>query len=315
MRLTTADRLKGLCIALMIVGHCQIAGGLHDFIYLFHIPLFFFVSGFFMKAGSLKEKTVLDVRRLLVPYLVGVALVSLKYGIDAFRLHDSSSIVRYWISALVVGPGIDIGNWKDLMVGPIWFLAALFFGRFLMNVFFKVRRGELIVLLIGLGVCSLPCGNVLPFGLQQGAAALAFMGLGNALAKHPETLGKAWMWPISIALMVPAFFIPSLDMYLGLYPIPVVNGLASFGAVVFLWKLFYLMENVRFPVLDVLGFFGRISLLVLLVHYYEAMTFDWYGKLGAVPGWGIPLVRLAIDLIGAALLYKIPVVRKVLCLK
>lgn len=317
MRLETADRLKGLCIALMIVGHCQISSGLHDFIYLFHIPLFFFVSGFFMKAGpaGALEKTALDGRRLLVPYLLGIGLVTLKYGIDAFRLGDASSLIRYEASALFVGPFEMLFGWKDLMVGPLWFLIALFWGRCFMNFAVRKTEGPWIAMAVGFVVCSLPYGNLLPFGLQQGLAALAFLGLGNLFGSHRNVLEKRWMWIVSVALTVPSFFIPSLDMYEGLYPVPVANALCSCGAIVFLWKLFYLVEKNAFPLFRLLSFFGRISLLVLIVHYYEALTFDWYAKLSMLPLWAIPLIRLAVDFGVAAVLYRIFAVRKILCLK
>lgn len=315
MRLETADRLKGLCIVLMIVGHCAISSSLHDAIYLFHIPLFFFVSGYFLKSGAFSQKVVLDCRRLLVPYALGIALVSLKYGVDAVRLNDASSLVRYWVSAVVVGPNIDFAMWEDVIVGPIWFLLALFWGRVFLQALSRFRFGGVYAIVLGVVVCSLPTGVVLPLGLQQGFSALAFMGLGYELAHNSGILVCRWSWPVSVVLVVPALWIPSLDMYLGLYPIPVVNVVVSMGAIVFLWKAWYLLENKKWMWLGMVSYLGRISLLVLLVHYYEAMTFDWYAKLEALPAALIPVLRVAVDLVAASLLAKVPLVRKVLCLK
>lgn len=153
MRIETADRLKALCIALMIVGHCSIAPGLHDFIYLFHIPLFFFVSGFFFKDGYAFARVKLDVRRLLAPYAVGVLLVLLRYAIDAFRTGSFELLPRYAASALVVGPGMHFAGYDNLDVGVLWFLPALFFCRLIFGLFSKVKHGMWIAAGIGLVAC------------------------------------------------------------------------------------------------------------------------------------------------------------------
>lgn len=46
---TAWDAVKGVGILLMVIGHSGCPEYLHDFIYLFHMGLFFFVSGRFLK--------------------------------------------------------------------------------------------------------------------------------------------------------------------------------------------------------------------------------------------------------------------------
>lgn len=43
------DMVKGIGIILMVLGHSGIPYYIYDFIYLFHMGLFFFVSGYFLK--------------------------------------------------------------------------------------------------------------------------------------------------------------------------------------------------------------------------------------------------------------------------
>jgi fucose 4-O-acetylase-like acetyltransferase len=43
------DIMKGVGIILMIIGHCAIPRLLWHFIFSFHMPLFFIISGFFFK--------------------------------------------------------------------------------------------------------------------------------------------------------------------------------------------------------------------------------------------------------------------------
>ncbi len=49
-RLDFIDIAKGIGIILVVTGHLlPVAAGLHVLIYSFHMPLFFFLSGFFLR--------------------------------------------------------------------------------------------------------------------------------------------------------------------------------------------------------------------------------------------------------------------------
>ena len=43
------DIMRGIGILSMLVGHCVIPGLLHKFIYMWHMPLFFITSGYFLE--------------------------------------------------------------------------------------------------------------------------------------------------------------------------------------------------------------------------------------------------------------------------
>ena len=50
MRLEWVDISKGIGILLVIIGHCvYIGGSIHNWIFSFHMPLFFILSGMFIK--------------------------------------------------------------------------------------------------------------------------------------------------------------------------------------------------------------------------------------------------------------------------
>lgn len=66
----TFDVLKGIAILAMIAGHCFIPLPLHHFIYIWHMPLFFLISGYFFheKPGGVVIRGIC--RGLLAPYAV-----------------------------------------------------------------------------------------------------------------------------------------------------------------------------------------------------------------------------------------------------
>lgn len=45
---TTWDAVKGIGIILVVIGHSGCPAYIHDFIYMFHMGLFFFASGKFL---------------------------------------------------------------------------------------------------------------------------------------------------------------------------------------------------------------------------------------------------------------------------
>lgn len=129
MRLEKIDSVKGLGILLVVLGHTKnIPEALHFFIYSFHMPLFFIVSGVFFSldksAGSglgyIKKKFI----RLIIPAWVLGAICSipfllmliLNYGIDLEGFSNR-------LLGTMTGYPFADGNF---MSTPLWFLFALF---------------------------------------------------------------------------------------------------------------------------------------------------------------------------------------------
>lgn len=310
MRIETADRLKGLCIVLMIVGHCLIPDALHDAIYLFHIPMFFFIAGFFFKPAPVRSRLRSDARRLLLPYVVCVLLVSIRYGIDSVRIGSTDVLIRFLVTSIVVGPDIDFSKWTDLAVGPIWFLFSLFWCRTILNLLLRWRYGFVVSMLIGVGCCCMGQRVQLPFGLMQGMAGLFFAGAGYLAGQHRDVFQRRRLLPVAIVCALPAVFIPSMDMHPGIYPYYALNLVVSLAACGLLWNVFYIAESATFRGLEFLSWAGRFSLLILMVHYFEFMTFYWYEKFSFLPAFGIVIVRVCVDLAVSFGLSKIPFVRK-----
>ena len=48
-RIDFIDAAKGVAILLVVLGHSGHSGYIRDFIFTFHVPFFFFVSGLFIK--------------------------------------------------------------------------------------------------------------------------------------------------------------------------------------------------------------------------------------------------------------------------
>ena len=65
------DYAKTIAIYLVIAGHLlEISSGPYNFIYSFHMPLFFFLSGILFNVNyRINERVAISFNKLLVPYL------------------------------------------------------------------------------------------------------------------------------------------------------------------------------------------------------------------------------------------------------
>jgi polysaccharide biosynthesis protein PslL len=119
----TVDIAKGIGIILVVFGHNWIVkhepGELFRIIFSFHVPLFFFMSGFFIKpSDGLKEFIFRRADTLLKPYLTILLLVGVLKIFNPFST-EKTSFWRYLLGVLYAsGPTIEGVS--------LWFLPHLF---------------------------------------------------------------------------------------------------------------------------------------------------------------------------------------------
>lgn len=113
------DTLRFLGIFAIYLGHTSGGGRLGSFVYLYHVPLFFFISGYFSYQynTSILNAVALRARRLLVPYVF--------FSILALCLF---LITRDWRWTEFRGATYTfvLGTRNLVMAGSLWFLPCLF---------------------------------------------------------------------------------------------------------------------------------------------------------------------------------------------
>ncbi len=114
-RIQWLDILKGFAIFLVVVGHSARPGtSLHAGIYAFHMPLFFFLSGYAMALSMKPGRIFYLVKRrfvsVLVPYVVWTCLFA--YVFASYKCAYSVSLTSH-LHQIIVGR-------------LLWFLPALF---------------------------------------------------------------------------------------------------------------------------------------------------------------------------------------------
>lgn len=123
------DYARGFGMILVVLGHTNFVGT--DWIYLFHIPLFFIVSGaLFSMSSPLYAKISNKFKRLYLP--------NLKYGLIFLLLHNLFTVLHmypagaaYTASDYLRGLIKVILGGNEKLGGAMWFLRALFFSYLL----------------------------------------------------------------------------------------------------------------------------------------------------------------------------------------
>ena len=124
-RRSEIDVAKGLGIVLVVVGHSSIAvshlAELVRLIYYFHVPLFFFLTGYSSRSGRTVGSVVNGRgKSLLVPYFFFLILFT---GLDVARGKIACS---GWEDAARIAMGVVYGVGDSIFFTPLWFLLHLF---------------------------------------------------------------------------------------------------------------------------------------------------------------------------------------------
>lgn len=152
---------KALGIMLMVVGHSGCPDYLYRFIYMFHMPLFFFCSGFFMKPA---EKFV-DVRKFVFRRFKGLYWPYVKWSLLFLLFHNlflswelyDPDYINYYSRSDFIDRFLHIVftmTGHDQLADPFWFFKQLLLSSILVFVVeyalrsFRSKLKYLIVFLV-----------------------------------------------------------------------------------------------------------------------------------------------------------------------
>ncbi len=138
-RINLWDNIKGILIVLVVLGHClwefsniSIVNDILRFIYLFHMPVFVFVSGYF----GTKKSSPLGIARLIFAYFIFNSLTGILYG------YSNVLIPLY----------------------SYWYILALILWRLTADKIDKIKHSVVVTLVIGLLIGFIPgIDNTLAF--------------------------------------------------------------------------------------------------------------------------------------------------------
>lgn len=286
------DAAKAVAIIMVVLGHAK--GVPHTYTvlaYSFHVPLFFFLSGWVLEAhGSARSygASLLRLARvLLVPYL---CFFLLGYGYWLLTRNIGEKALRWgsqpWWEPL---GGLFTGIGPKLYVHPaIWFLVALFVTTAVYIGWRRYWRAGMIslaVLVLAWGWIGLfpGYGIRLPFALDILPVSLFFFAAGGAAANRLRLPESSWANVlIALALALPWLWLALGNGRVDINQLEFGTSRAKFFAAGLLGTAAVLCGARLIQHWPAVQWIGRNTLLILCTHI---LVFFVLSGVASLAGW------------------------------
>jgi fucose 4-O-acetylase-like acetyltransferase len=292
-RIEYIDIAKALGILLVILGHCHFTYNIPRLgiaIYSFHMPLFFFISGMFIKPldfnTSLRKYSKAYLKSYgvtcILMFLLTLILVSL-HQIETCQL----SIL---FERIAFGNGSNEGDalFHDVpTVGPIWFLLALFWGCLISAAIKNISCSSMNMFILAF-VCFvvgyLSAQHIrLPLSFQMGLCSVPFLLSGGLIRQYKiiDQYGESPKFVLALVFIIWLFVVITMGNGLNMascrYDEGIVRIPISFFATI---TCLYLCKNIIPPSVKLLKVLGQNTLYVLaghqlLIFYTKIVDFNF----------------------------------------
>lgn len=299
-RNNSVSYLKALGIMLMVLGHS--GHGLlplQNFIYMFHMPLFFFASGFCFKRKYMNEPFAFLKKRMggvYVPFVKWGLLFLLLHNI-LFGIHIYSHDYGY------LGVGVEEYNtdrtidyiWQlfssmschEQLLGGYWFLRSLFFGSLISWLALRICKRPWLSMMTVFSLCIMMNKYVLEIPIlhlhsrEFAAATIVLLGHCFAYYKIPKfnTYAIITSWLLTALGSVYWFMELSQNSYSNkLFPEYIITAVLTTWSCYSLFEKFKDKEGLPYRILKYLGnntltiltchfaSFKIVSLLIILIY-------------------------------------------------
>ena len=262
---------------LVVLGHTTVYDSdSNKFIYAFHMPFFFVMSGFLLNVGKWggdnhKSFTNKLVKRLLVPYYLANFLW---YPFLVAKEHYFGHLLKiiFYSSPVEAFLGIFIGKPTMLPLGPLWFLPCLLIAEIifvkLYNRFAKISVKKFVAAIIA-SACAgfiLSRFGYLPLGLNVALVAQIFLLAGVLIRKYNfvERIDLK-IYGLLVLLLLFAFqFNRRVEMSGAIFGEPLLFYSGALAGALVVMKISSLMTDGR--IFSLISDCGRQSMMILILH-------------------------------------------------
>lgn len=282
-RINWIDISKAIGMICVVIGH-TITGVLKTSVYWFHMPLFFFISGYLYRPDNdyytfLRKKSLF----FLVPYISFLIIFSIYEYLAYFYTNNFEFFVNWQTKIFhkILGGPYIYG-----IFDVFWFITCLFvtqqvynflYCRFKNNKNYPLIFISIIVLAYCLAMLDswfLP-ERKFPWSLNTVLFALPFYCLGHFFAQYPLKKKKTFILTFIIALII---FIIAIFSYYHLYRInlsikakeysyPLINLILPMSGIILTQTLAILISKIPYLSQSFISI-GKSSLIIMYLHQF-----------------------------------------------
>lgn len=339
------DICRGIGILLVILGH-QFQNWdltyLMQFIYSFHMPLLFIISGIFLKKeGKFSDFAKNKAKRLLIPYIFCVSVMTVLEPVR--ELLRGGNWLKCFLKDLYIslyGSGSGYGSFitfRDFRIGTsddigmLWFLPALFSACMIVRLCLtmKIKKCTILILLISLIGCFSSHFVWLPFSIQNGMACSGWVYLGYLVGHYHilDNISKFYRRWYFFAVGMIVWFISIVWGCTKLYENYYRLGIVEVAGAIFASGVIYLLaekiKNKTLYLSALLCWVGKNTMAFYALHFLENRLFPISNLLkklnflsniviSAVLCW---IVVAILCVVGTTVMGKIPLLKKIFCIQ
>lgn len=282
-RLVYFDIAKFLGLMMIILGHFGVPD-INTFVYTFHVPLFFLISGYFFTPKT-DYKTFIKTKfkQLIIPYFLVMFCVIILNALFSLYHHTAFTEIKYktfdYLIGYLYGSGYinNIKGYQIQTVGPIWFCLALFWDFVLLN--YLISKKHLPFILAVLFVIGYYSSQLLwlPFSIQSSMTSVLFVYIGYLAKKY-----NIMNYPVTIGQILPLLCLWGICIGYGgrflivhNYSVFFITDIIAAIAACYLFVLFcrFIEENAKS--VAVMAYLGRYTLVMLCFHNIDITIMPW----------------------------------------
>ncbi len=278
--------IKGIGIISVVIGHLY-AGWVFRFVYAYHLPLFFFLSGYLFNKNKYKGKISWYIGRritsLWTRYMPYVLIIGLMHNwLVAVGIYGSE--MQYWKinDFLNFIYNAALFECSDPLLGACWFILPLISGSALLGgvIYLQEKSNMKIWSMVSVAVFSFlglqrfKTGFVLPFRLDVGMVVLPFFYIGYLCRENSDLLSekgvfkKRYIFAMALSLLLLITFSENNTTSLGAqsvqFPMLYIMAILGIYCAVFFAKTL----NEKYQIIGgLISIIGEQSFSIMAVHF------------------------------------------------
>lgn len=281
-RISYLDILKGFGIFFVVFGHVTHNSILREYIWNFHMPLFFLVSGLFHNSSNTFKSFFLKrIKSIYIPYVLFFTITFSYWVVIERYTRGGEYSVLHQLTGLFYG---TYEGYHLYFNGALWFLPCLFVTELL---FYPIGKIQNKIGIIGFLLLSFVIGTLLkmneidylPFGLHTAFFAVIFYGVGYLSKQLPDYISKTqnnFLWLIIVCCLCIQI------LSIGQYASSISKCNLPYIPLALVGVLLYLTLAIRIRHNKLIEYLGRNSLVIFALQEptYRAIIFLFSKTLG-----------------------------------
>lgn len=286
---------KAILIFAIVLGHCE--APVKNFVYLFHVAAFFFISGYFYKDEYSKRPFYFlkkKVQSIYVPFFVFSYIFLFLHNIF-LNLNIYSELTGYKNSSTQYYATNDFINWivkvptfaiDEPMAGTFWFLVCLFTVNVMFcllsfaiekitNKHIEYYRFFVVSILLVMGFASIYFDISLKRNLEKSLILLTVFYLGYLYKRNEYKIPfSIYHMLLAFAILLVSMLFGKIDIVSNIYTNPLFFLVCSMAGVYFVFSVSKFISGI-FPKWILIEYVGNSSLIIMILHFICFKAVNW----------------------------------------